>query len=233
MPGYEGFLNQKVATLPEILKDSGYHTMMSGKWHLGLTKEHSPQARGFDRSLALLPACSNHFDWKPDVDLPKFLEKSVIALHMEDDHYVKDLPEGWYSSNGYGDRMLQYLKEWKESENLSEKPFFAYYPFSAPHWPLQAPKEYIDNYRGMYKDGPEALRQNRLKRLIELGMIPKDVKPHPVVADEVQGWDETSPFHREMSSAAMEAYAGMVECLDYNIGRVTDYLDSIGELDNT
>lgn len=233
MPGYEGYLNSKVVALPEILKEEGYHTVMSGKWHLGLTKQRSPYARGFDRSLALLPACSNHYDYIPDVELPKFLEKSVIALHMEDDHYVDRLPEGWYSSDGYGDRMLQYLKEWKETPQLQEKSFFAYYPFSAPHWPLQAPRKYMDHYRGVYDGGPEALRQQRLKRLIELGMIPEGVRPHPVVADEVQGWDEMTEQQRAMSCRAMEAYSGMIECMDHNIGRVTDYLESIGELDNT
>lgn len=231
MPGYEGYLNTRVAALPEVLKDGGYHTVMSGKWHLGLTKERSPHARGFERSLALLPACSNHFDYRPDADFPKFLEKSVIALHMEDDHYVEQLPQPWYSSHGYGDRMLQYLKEWREDK--SDKPFFAYYPFSAPHWPLQAPREYIDHYRGVYDEGPEALRQKRLKRLIELGMIPQNVRPHPVVADEVLGWDEMSPEQQKLSCTSMEAYAGMVECMDYNVGRVTSYLAEIGELDNT
>lgn len=233
MPGYEGYLNAKVAALPEILQAGGYHTVMSGKWHLGLTKQRSPHARGFDRSLALLPACSNHYGYLPDAELPTFLEKSVIALHMEDDHYLDKLPDGWYSSDGYGDRMLQYLKEWKTDASLREKPFFAYYPFSAPHWPLQAPREYIDHYRGVYDAGPEALRQQRLKRLVELGMIPKDVRPHPVVADEVQGWEEMTDQQRAMSCRAMEAYAGMVECMDHNIGRVTSYLESIGELDNT
>jgi arylsulfatase A-like enzyme len=231
MPGYEGYLNHRVAALPEILRDGGYHTMIAGKWHLGLTKERSPLARGFERSLALLPACSNHYDWRPDAEFPRFLEKSVIALHMEDDHYVSELPEGWYSSNGYGDRMLQYLKEWHDRGD--GQPFFSYYPFSAPHWPLQAPKEYVDHYRGVYDEGPEALRQKRLKRLIELGMIPKDVRPHPVVADDVKGWEEMSQHEQKLSCRAMEAYAGMVECMDYNIGRVTDYLESIGELDNT
>jgi arylsulfatase A-like enzyme len=235
MPGYEGYLNKKVAALPEILQEGGYHTLMSGKWHLGLTPERFPHARGFDRSLALLPACSNHYGYLPEVEQrgqrPKFLEKSTIALHVEDDHYVPELPEDWYSSNGYGDKMLEYLKDWKTSGQ--EKPFFAYYPFSAPHWPLQAPKEYIDHYRGVYDEGPEALRQARLKKLIELGMITKDVKPHPVVADEVIGWDEMTPEQKKLSCASMEAYSGMVECLDHNIGRVTDYLSSIGELDNT
>ena len=67
MPGYEGFLNEKVVTLPELLRDAGYHTVMAGKWHLGLTKERSPHARGFERSLALLPGASNHYDFFPDV----------------------------------------------------------------------------------------------------------------------------------------------------------------------
>ena len=74
MPGYEGYLNDRVATLPEILKDNGYHTMMAGKWHLGLKKDRSPQARGFEKSLALLPACSNHYGYEPEAQyarLPK------------------------------------------------------------------------------------------------------------------------------------------------------------------
>ncbi|MCJ1287432.1 hypothetical protein MMC26_006783 [Xylographa opegraphella] len=234
-PGYEGYLNERVVTLPEILRDNGYHTMMSGKWHLGLKPERSPHARGFERSLALLPACSNHYGWQPVEEkqgkYPSFLEKSVIALHMEDDHYVKELPSDWYSSNGYGDRMLDYLKEWKESR--AEKPFFAYLPFSAPHWPLQAPKEFVDHYRGLYDDGPEALRQKRLANLVKLGMIEPYTKAHPVVADEVEGWDAMSEEERKLSCRSMEAYAGMVECLDHNIGRVVNHLQEIGELDNT
>ncbi|KAI9849733.1 MAG: hypothetical protein M1838_000094 [Thelocarpon superellum] len=235
MPGYEGYLNEKVATLPEILQENGYHTFMSGKWHLGLKPERSPYARGFDRSLALLPACSNHYGWQPEAEksqgLPRFLEKTVIALHMEDDHYVRDLPKDWYSSNAYGDRMLRYLSEWQESQD--GRPFFAYYPFSAPHWPLQAPQEYIEHYRGVYDEGPEALRQRRLARLTELGMITPETKPHPVVADEVTGWEEMTAHERKLSSRAMETYAGMVECMDDNIGRVMDYLEQIGEADNT
>ena len=235
MPGYEGYLNEKVAALPEILRDHGYHTMMSGKWHLGLKPERSPYARGFDRSLALLPACSNHYGWQPEEEkkgeLPKFLEMSVVALHTEDDHYVKDLPKDWYSSNGYGDRMLEYLEEWKKSKN--DQPFFGYFPLSAPHWPLQAPKEYITKYKGVYDDGPEVLRQKRLANLVKLRMLDPEAKAHPVVADEVTGWDEMTENECKLSCRAMEAYAGMVECLDYNIGRVISYLEDIGELDST
>lgn len=115
---------------------------------------------------------------------------SFIALHSEDGEYVKTLPDGWYSSDGYGDKMLQYLRE--RQERNETRPFFAYLPFTAPHWPLQAPKEIIEHYKGVYDDGPDALRERRLQRLKELGMIGQDVVPHPVVADEVREWAELS-----------------------------------------
>ena len=134
-------------------------------------------------------------------------------MHTENDHYVpqEDLPKDFYSSNFYGDKVREYLTEWKERDDGS--PFFAYLPFSAPHWPLQAPKEHIEHYRGVYDEGPEVLRQRRLQKLVELGLIGPDVVPHPVVASEVKGWDEMSEFEKTMSSRAMEAYAGMVEVL--------------------
>src|SRR5256714_520017 len=101
--------------------------------------------------------------------------------------------------------MLEYLREWHDRGD--GRPFFSYYPFSAPHWPLQAPTEYIDHYRGVYDEGPEALRQQRLKRLIELGMIPKDVWPHPVVADGVQGWGRMAPHGQRHSWPARGTHA--------------------------
>ena len=100
------------------------------------------------------------------------------------------------------DRMLQYMKEWKAAGD--GRPFFAYFPFSAPHWPLQAPKEFIHHYRGIYDEGPEALRQRRLSSLVKLGMIDPDTKAHPVVADEVSGWYEMTPEEQKLSCRAME-----------------------------
>lgn len=244
MPGYEGYLNERVAALPELLRDAGYHTLMAGKWHLGLTPERSPYQRGFERSLAHLPACSNHYAFEPQLqggdETPTFLEASYIALHMEDDHYVKKLPEGWYSSDGYGDKMVDYLKDWhkdnaekKDEKDEERRPFFGYLPFTAPHWPLQAPREYIDHYRGVYNEGPDVLRQKRLQRLKELGMIRDDVEAHPVVAEEIKEWADYTPWEQKLSCTAMEVYAGMVEAIDANVGKVVDYLSSIDELDNT
>ncbi|KAI0198147.1 alkaline-phosphatase-like protein [Astrocystis sublimbata] len=235
MPGYEGYLNERVVALPELLRDAGYLTLMSGKWHLGLTPERSPKARGFERSFAHLPACSNHYAFEPQMEaadaIPEFMTMSYIALHSEDGEYVKKLPEDWYSSHGYGDKMLQYLKEWKDGGD--ERPFFGYLPFTAPHWPLQAPQEYIQKYRGVYDEGPDALRQKRLQRLKDLGLVPQDVEPHPVVAEEVKEWSELSDVERANSCRAMECFAGMVEAIDVNVGKITKYLEEIGELDNT
>lgn len=235
MPGYEGYLNDRVATLPELLHDAGYLTLMAGKWHLGLTPERFPHKRGFERSFAHLPACSNHYAYEPQLEgkdqIPDFMTMSFIALHSEDGEYVKKLPEGWYSSNGYGDKMLQYLKDRQEQND--ERPFFAYYPFTAPHWPLQAPDEYIAHYKGVYDDGPDVLRERRLQRMKEMGLCAEDVVPHPVVADEVKEWKHLTPEERAKSCKAMEVFAAMVECIDANVGKVVKYLEETGELDNT
>lgn len=235
MPGYEGYLNERVVALPELLHDAGYLTLMAGKWHLGLTPERSPKARGFERSFAHLPACSNHYAYEPQLqgkdEIPGFMTMSFIALHSEDGEYVKKLPEGWYSSNGYGDKMLSYLEE--RHEKGDDRPFFGYYPFTAPHWPLQAPDEYIAHYKGVYDDGPEALRQKRLQRLKEMGMVDKDVEPHPVVANEVKSWEDLTQAEKAKSCKAMEVFAAMVEAIDHNVGKVVNYLEETGELDNT
>lgn len=238
MPGYEGYLNDRVVTLPEILRDAGYLTLMSGKWHLGLIPERFPDKRGFERSLAHLPACSNHYGYEPqrsggqpEDQIPEFMLMSFIALHSEDGEYVKELPKSWYSSNGYGDKMVGYLHD--RHEKHDERPFFAYLPFTAPHWPLQAPDEYIAHYKGVYDDGPDALRARRLQRMKDMKLAPEDVVPHPVVADEVKEWKEMKPEERAKSSKAMEVFAGMVEAIDANVGKVVDYLEETGELDDT
>ncbi|CZR56990.1 probable arylsulfatase [Phialocephala subalpina] len=235
MPGYEGYLNERVVTLPEMLRDAGYLTLLAGKWHLGLTPERSPKVRGFERSFAHLPACSNHYAYEPQLEspdkIPDFMTMSFIALHSEDGEYVKKLPDGWYSSDGYGDKMLNYLKERKERKD--ERPFFGYFPFTAPHWPLQAPQAYVAHYKGVYDDGPDALRLKRLQRLKDLGMVDKDVEPHPVVAEEVKEWADFTPEEKAKSCRAMEVFAAMVDCIDVNVGKVVDYLEETRELNNT
>ncbi|KAL1593142.1 hypothetical protein SLS60_010749 [Paraconiothyrium brasiliense] len=237
-PGHEGFLNERVVALPELLSDGGYFTLMSGKWHLGLRPEHHPINRGFKKSFALLPGCANHYAYEPEYKDPesepgKFFETATRALHAEDDHFMDRLPPDFYSSDAYADKLMAYLDDRTEEEKA--RPFFAYLPFSAPHWPLQAPKEVCDKYRGMYEEGPEVLRQKRLTRLKELGMVDQDVKPHPVVFTDgkTEDWEEVPKEVRESSSRAMEVYAAMVDRMDWNIGRVIGHLKAMGEYENT
>ncbi|WP_043311169.1 arylsulfatase [Pseudomonas sp. ML96] len=227
-PGYEGYLNERVVALPELLREAGYQTLMAGKWHLGLRPELAPHARGFERSFSLLPGAANHYGFEPpyDENTPGVL-KSTPALYIEDDQFVDQLPEGFYSSDAFGDKLIQYLKERDQS-----RPFFAYLPFSAPHWPLQAPQEVVAKYQGRYDAGPEALRQERLQRLKQLGLVAEDVQAHPVIA-LTQEWDKLTPEKRAISARTMEVYAAMVERMDWNIGRVVDYLRQQGQLDNT
>jgi arylsulfatase len=223
-PGYEGYLNQRVVTVAELLRDAGYRTLMSGKWHLGYTIETSPWARGFERSFALLPAGGSHYGGGL---FSRFA--TVATLHTEDDRFV-DVPADFYSSDYFTDKLLDYFRERAHDD---DRPFFAYLPYQAPHWPLQAPRESIAKYRGRYDAGPDALRDARLKALKDFGLCRPDVIPHPVVADGAREWTEMTAEERALSARAMEVYAGMVDRMDWNIGRVTEYLHRTGELDNT
>ncbi|KAJ4112163.1 hypothetical protein NW768_011742 [Fusarium equiseti] len=239
-PGHEGYLNDRVVALPELLRDGGYETLMSGKWHLGLKPEHHPNKRGFNKSFALLPGCANHYAYEPEYQDPesepgKFFETAVRALHAENGKFLleRELGPDWYSSDGYTDKLLGYLSDRTDEER--KKPFFAYLPFSAPHWPLQAPKETCDKYRGLYDHGPEALRQKRVQRLKDLGLIDKSVVPHPTVTmpGEPAEWDQLDEETKAASAQAMEVYAGMVDRMDWKIGRVIQYLKDKNEYDNT
>ncbi len=196
---------------------------MSGKWHLGKTIERSPWARGFERPFALLPARANHYCAGAGGSSP------VPTPYTEDDRFVT-VGEDFYSSDYYTDTLLRYFRERPDGD---DRPFFAYLPFQAPHWPLQAPEESIAAYRGRYDAGPDALREERLAALKRLGLCPPDVVAHPVLADGAPEWADMTAEERAFSARTMEVYAAMVDRMDWNIGRVTDYLADTGELENT
>lgn len=241
-PGYEGFLNDRVVSLAEALRDSGhYHTLMSGKWHLGMAGDRIPHARGFDRSFALLPGCHNHYGWEPEYEngdqIPR-IASLFQRMYWKDDKPMvpSDLPGNFYSTDSFTDELLGYLRDRDAAKD--DRPFFAYLPFTAPHWPLQAPSETIKKYRGVYDGGPELLRQKRLRALKDMGLVPKEAVPAPVVSKDENGndtktWEELTPDERALSARKMEAYAGMVDRIDYNVGRIVEYLEQGNELDNT
>jgi arylsulfatase A-like enzyme len=223
-PGYEGYLNERVVTVTELLREAGYATFMSGKWHLGMTLEISPHTRGFDRSFALLPGAANHYASSPraGTGFPR-----QDTLYAEDGRFVEP-PADFYTSDGFTDRLIEYL----DGRPRDGAPFFAYLPFSAPHWPLQAPDELISKYRGRYDDGPDALRTRRLQRLVEFGFCARGVRPHPVIARS-KPWDALTDDERALSARRMEVYAAMVERIDWNVGRLIARLEACGDLDDT
>jgi arylsulfatase A-like enzyme len=224
-PGYEGYLNERVVTVVELLRDAGYATLMSGKWHLGMTRETSPIARGFARSFALLPGGADHFGGGPIDHIGP-----ARQIYMENGEFVRELPKDFYSSDYFTTRLIEFLGAAKTED--PDQPFFAYLPFSAPHWPLQAPDAEIAKYRGRYDAGPDALRTERLARLKQLGLIPQDVTPHPVVTDAPE-WDALSPDQKAASARSMEVYAAMVDRIDHNVGRVVRHLKQTGQYENT
>ncbi|PVM90504.1 arylsulfatase [Caulobacter radicis] len=222
-PGYEGYLNDRSVTVAELLRDSGYRTLMAGKWHLGLADDQSPAARGFERSYALLQGLQNHFG----EDQTEAYKAAGAASTFREDGKVVTYPKGVYSADFYGDKMAQFIREGAGDG----RPFFAYLTFTEPHWPLQAPPETIAKYKGRYDAGYEALREQRLAKLKALGLVAKDVKPHPFV--DTPAWSSLSPAEKKDQSRRMEIYAAMVDRMDQNIGKVVAALKASGQYDNT
>ncbi len=221
-PGYEGYLNFRVAALSELLQDAGYNTYMTGKWHLGLTEETSPAARGFEKSFALLQGGAGAFDnMLPIIGPGK-------ALYREDGVKLEKLPKGFYSTRFYTERMMEYI----DSGLDDDKPFFAYLAYTSPHWPMQAPQESIAKYKGAYDAGYDALRSSRLQNLKDLGLIDADIEPFPRLNDE-KAWDELSNEEQRYQSKIMEIYAAMLDDVDVHIGEMVNYLKEIGEYENT
>ncbi|MDG2511287.1 arylsulfatase [Sphingobium yanoikuyae] len=220
-PGHEGYLRTDIAALPEVLTAGGYRTLFSGKWHLGLTPEQDPHARGFQHSFALLQGAGNHYG--TDISATP---KPGFTTYREDGRTLESLPSDYYSSDAFATKLIDQIKTTKD-----DKPFFAYLAFTAPHWPLQAPAETIAKYKGRYEAGYEALRAERLKKQIALGLVPASAAQHPL--ENSKPWAELTPDEKKTASRTMEIYAAMVDRLDQNVGRVIDALKASGEYDNT
>lgn len=216
-PGYEGYLNFDVVTIADVLRGAGYRTYLSGKWHLGYSDDNNPATRGFERSFALLDGAASHVDQagiKSDVR---------IARYREDGRSV-DLPaEFRYSSDFYADKLIGYLRE----HDAAGAPFFAVLAFTAPHWPLQAPQDEIDAYRGVYDAGWEAVRARRVENMKRLGLIDGDSIDDGHEAGW-RRWADLDPATRQREARLMEIYAAMVTRLDRNVGRVLEHLRATG-----
>jgi arylsulfatase A-like enzyme len=222
VPGYEGYLSTDVQTLPQLLKDSGYHTYMVGKWHLGKQPDLIPRARGFERDFSLLDGAGSYWD------MTNFTAAAPRSVFTEDGRYLTGLPKDYYATKTYTDRLIGFI----DANRGDGKPFFAYVAHQAPHDPYHLPRDWRSRHVGAYDRGYDAVRQERLKKQVELGLVPAGTQlsermwfvPDPIVL---------APAVRAVLGKKMELYAGMVENLDFHVGRLIDHLKSIGEYDNT
>ncbi|HEY0713238.1 MAG TPA: sulfatase-like hydrolase/transferase, partial [Polyangia bacterium] len=188
-PGYEGYLNDRSVSIAELLRDAGYHTYLSGKWHLGVGEERSPKVRGFEASFSLSGGAGSHFAPVPG--------KSVPADNVEyrEEGKPATLPADYFSTDFFTDKLIAYI----ERNRADGKPFFAYAAYTAPHWPLQAPPAYLDRYAGRYDAGYDAIRDQRLARQKQLGIIPADFQPNPgrTSSPDNPTWAELTPDQRK------------------------------------
>lgn len=222
-PGYEGHLNSRVASIASVMRDTGYHTYMAGKWHMGEEPGNWPAALGFERDFTLLQGGGS--SWS-DMMYPNPAHPH-LTFTLNGKRLVK-LPENHFSTEAYANFIMKSMDENK----ADAKPFFAYLSFQAVHSPFAVPDDWLDKYKGQYDQGYEALRAARLVRMKELGIVGKDVQPFPRLP-KIPAWDSLTPEQRKLSARRMEIYAAMLANMDYHIGRVLDHLKEAGQLDNT
>jgi arylsulfatase len=224
-PGYNSMISRSNAFLPEMLVPHGYATFALGKWHLTPSNECNvaaprgrwPLGRGFDNFYGFLGGMTNQ--WVPDL--------------VEDNRFIgppRTPAQGYHLNEDMADKAIGYIRDLKST--LAEKPFFMYYCPGAGHTPHHVPTEWIEQYAGQFDRGWDVLREEVFARQLAEGIIPPgtELSPRPAW---VPAWDSLSDDERRLFARQMEVYAAFISHTDHHLGRVVDYLDEIGELDNT
>nr|WP_299381137.1 arylsulfatase [Allomuricauda sp.] len=214
--GYRGDLSSNAVTIAEVLKQAGYSTYMSGKWHVtkyrgkdpNPSKHNWPLQRGFDKFFGTIHGAGSFYD-------PSSLSRDNEYIAPWDDFYYTD---------AISDEAVQYIKDHDDDE-----PFFLYLPYTAAHWPMHAKPEDIEKYKGKFDDGWDKMRGRKITRMKEMGLIPASVQLSE--KDRVPDWEDTEL--QEWYSSLMEVYAAMVDNMDQGIGRIMNTLDQKGIKENT
>ncbi len=220
-PGYLGVLDSNVVTVASLLQDSGYHTYIAGKWHLGHEPSNLPPARGFERSVIQADSGSDNWEMRP------YLPIKPDVYWYKDGERMDQLPADFYSSTFFVDTAIEQIGSGLESG----QPFFAYLAFQANHIPVQAPARFIENNKGKYDKGWHELRAARRAEAIYRGLVPPETASVEMASTE--DWDQLSDSDKAYQARRMEVYAGMAEAMDYEIGRLISYLKETGQYDNT
>lgn len=228
-------LAKDAPTIAEVLKENGYHTGMTGKWHLSRTRgvgnheeqlkwlshrtdstvfaplDTYPVNRGFDEHWGVIWGVVNYFD-------------PFSLVHNEE--AITDVPDDFYMTDFITDKSVEMIDRYSRDD----KPFFLYVAHTAPHWPLHAPEKEVAKYRGVYDEGWDSLRLQRYNRMIELGIIDPSITPLAANESGVS-WDVYP--HKEWEARHMEVHAAMVDRMDQGIGRIIEKLKETGQFDNT
>jgi len=217
---YQGYLNRKCVTLAEALKPAGYATLMTGKWHLGMAEESQwPLQRGFEKFYGCLPGATKFFN-----------PVHPRGITLGNDPIVK--PESttdrpYYTTDAFTDYAIRFIGE---EQTGKDRPFFLYLAYTAPHWPLHAHQEEVKKYAGKYMLGWDKLREQRLKRQVEMGLIDPSWK---MSERSNESWDSLDDQTQKEMDLRMAYYAAMVDRMDQNIGKLVDHLKQSGQFDNT
>ncbi|GAA4206885.1 arylsulfatase [Actinocatenispora rupis] len=234
-PGYSSHIPPECAPMATVLREAGWSTFWVGKnhnvpvdeWTMGASKARWPLGMGYDRFYGFIGGETNN--WYPSL--------------AEDNHYVDQpyLPEdGYHLSKDLADRAMQFIRDSKQTE--PDKPWYLWFCPGANHAPHHAPAEYVEKYRGMFDDGYEAYREWVLPRMVERGILPEGTELTPINPmadgtyspnDRVRPWESLSAGEKRLFSRMAEVFAGFSEYTDAQVGRIVEYLEESGQLDNT
>lgn len=211
-PHYSDRLDPRAKTIAEHLRAVGYQTYMTGKWHLGYADGQRPLQRGFDRYHGIISGADSYFK-------PKSLREGDTPAD------AKTLPAGYYTTDAFTTKAIDFIRE-----GDAAKPFFLYLAYNAPHAPFHAPEDEIAKHRGKYDAGFEVIRERRLAKQKQLGLVPASIQMPPRDPNS-QPWAGSPAQMKEVRN--MEIYAAMVTRMDANVGRLTAFLKERGQLENT
>jgi arylsulfatase len=214
LPGYLGDLNKRCVTLGEALRGSGYRTMLSGKWHVTPNdgrKHNWPLQRGFDRFYGIIAGAASYYQ-------PWTLTRDNQPIEAEgNDYYLTDA-------------IAQNASTYIEDAAKGRDPFFLYVGFTSPHWPLHAFESDVERYRGRYREGWDALREERHQKMIRMGLVDRKwgITPRD---EEVPAWKDAP--NRDWEQRRMEVYAAQIDRMDQNVGRILQTLKKTGKDQDT
>lgn len=221
-PAYQGNLNRQSVTIAEVLKTAGYHTYMTGKWHLtnerkiaGEVIDNWPRQRGFDRFFGIIPGAANYF---------------TPFVYSDNKKYKASTDDNYYLTDAISDTSAKFINEHFADKN--DKPLFMYVAYNAPHWPLHAPEKDIEKYRQLYLQGWDVLRAERFARQKQIALLPQNSVLSPR-DKEVEAWNSLSDDQKNEMASRMAIYAAQIDIMDAGIGRIVEALKKNGELENT